>query len=65
MMNRSGETGWAARHGSWEESVLSWHEQIDEAFRRRQARGMVDLDAITPARTPQPRPRSLAEEARL
>jgi hypothetical protein len=32
---RSDEVGWFPAQGSYEESVLSWHEQIDESFRRR------------------------------
>jgi len=36
MAHRNGSPhGWRPLVGSWEESVLSWHEQIDGAFRRR------------------------------
>lgn len=27
--------GWSPVQGSWEESVLSWHEQVDAAFRHK------------------------------
>jgi len=29
-----GRTGWFPAQGSYEESVLSWHEQIERSFRR-------------------------------
>ncbi len=32
---RSSEAGWFPVQGSYEESVLTWHEQIDQSFRRR------------------------------
>ncbi len=32
---RSNEVGWFPAQGSYEEAVLSWHEQIDQSFRRR------------------------------
>jgi hypothetical protein len=32
-------TGWRPATESWEESVLSWHEQIEVAFRRRDETG--------------------------
>jgi hypothetical protein len=32
-------TGWRPATESWEESVLSWHEQIEAAFRRRDETG--------------------------
>jgi hypothetical protein len=38
---------WPAHPGSWEESVLSWYEQVGRAFKREQR---ADLDQIT---TPQ------------
>ncbi len=33
--------GWFPLRGSWEESVLSWNEQVDMALRRR----VTDLEA--------------------
>jgi hypothetical protein len=33
------ETAWRPAGGSYEEAVLSWHEQIESSFRRR------DIDA--------------------
>jgi hypothetical protein len=30
--------GWPPREGSYEEAVLSWHEQVEVAFRRRASR---------------------------
>lgn len=30
------DVGWFPMSGSYEEAVLSWHEQIDQSFRRRQ-----------------------------
>lgn len=33
---RTQEVGWFPARGSYEEAVLSWHEQIDQSFRRRQ-----------------------------
>jgi hypothetical protein len=35
---------WPAHPGSWEESVLSWYEQVGRAFKRDQS---PDLDHIT------------------
>lgn len=32
---RSSEVGWFPAQGSYEEAVLSWYEQIDQSFRRR------------------------------
>ncbi len=32
---RTNEVGWFPARGSYEEAVLSWHEQIDQSFRRR------------------------------
>jgi hypothetical protein len=32
---RNTEVGWSPAQGSYEEAVLSWHEQIDQSFRRR------------------------------
>ncbi len=36
---RTTDEGWLPHPGSYEESVLNWHEQIDEAFRRREGGG--------------------------
>ena len=33
---RTQDVGWFPTRGSYEEAVLSWHEQIDQSFRRRQ-----------------------------
>jgi hypothetical protein len=30
--------GWFPLRGSWEEAVLSWNEQVENSFRRREAR---------------------------
>ena len=27
--------GWLPAYGSWEEAVVSWHEQVETAFRRK------------------------------
>ena len=43
---------WPAHPGSWEESVLSWYEQVGRAFKRDQRN---DLTQIT---TPQDAGRS-------
>jgi hypothetical protein len=32
---RISNTGWYPLRGSYEEAVLTWHEQIDQSFRRR------------------------------
>lgn len=32
---KSSRDGWAPLQGSWEEAVLSWHEQVQTAFRRK------------------------------
>lgn len=32
---RTTEVGWFPAQGSYEEAVLSWQEQIDQSFRRR------------------------------
>ena len=34
---RSVQTGWVPRVGSYEEAVLSWHEQVEASFRQREA----------------------------
>lgn len=38
MIERQGtsEVGWFPLRGSYEEAVLSWYEQIELSFRRRQ-----------------------------
>ena len=37
---KSSRDGWVPLQGSWEEAVLSWHEQVQTAFRRhRDAEG--------------------------
>lgn len=33
---RTNEAGWSPARGSYEEAVLTWYEQIDESFRRRE-----------------------------
>jgi hypothetical protein len=33
---RTDDSGWFPLRGSYEEAVLSWHEQIEMSFRRRQ-----------------------------
>ena len=33
---REGEVGWFPAKGSYEEAVLSWQEQIEMSFRRRE-----------------------------
>ena len=33
---RSREAGWSPARGSYEEAVLSWYEQIELSFRRRE-----------------------------
>jgi hypothetical protein len=33
---RAQDIGWSPARGSYEEAVLSWQEQIDQSFRRRQ-----------------------------
>jgi len=33
---RGEEVGWSPTRGSYEEAVLSWHEQIELSFRRRE-----------------------------
>ena len=32
---RKSQQGWGAAPGTWEEAVLSWHEQIQTVFRNR------------------------------
>jgi hypothetical protein len=32
---RTSDVGWFPLRGSYEEAVLSWHEQIEMSFRRR------------------------------
>ncbi len=34
--SRVTEGGWFPLRGSYEEAVLSWHEQIEASFRRRE-----------------------------
>jgi hypothetical protein len=34
--NRATEGGWFPLRGSYEEAVLSWYEQIEASFRRRE-----------------------------
>lgn len=35
-----GLVGWFPLRGSWEESVLSWHEQVETALRNRKGNGL-------------------------
>ena len=46
---RNSSAGWFPARGSYEEAVLSWHEQIDQSFRRR------DLEAQRTGLEPQSR----------
>jgi hypothetical protein len=32
---RDSQAGWYPLRGSWEESVLTWNEQVDLSFRRQ------------------------------
>ncbi len=34
--------GWFPLRGSWEEAVLSWNEQVEISFRRREQSGWGD-----------------------
>jgi hypothetical protein len=36
-MGKRPQWGWDAREGSWEEAVLSWHEQVERSFLRRRS----------------------------
>jgi hypothetical protein len=43
---RATEGGWFPLRGSYEEAVLSWHEQIEASFRRRELEAQrADQDA--------------------
>jgi hypothetical protein len=35
QVGRDSQPGWYPLRGSWEESVLTWNEQVDSSFRRR------------------------------
>ena len=35
QVGRGSQPGWYPLRGSWEESVLTWNEQVDSSFRRR------------------------------
>ena len=35
QVGRDSQAGWYPLRGSWEESVLTWNEQVDLSFRRR------------------------------
>jgi len=37
VKERSAPMGWVPLAGSYEEAVLSWHEQVDASFRQREA----------------------------
>ena len=37
-MEHNTREGWFPLRGSWEEAVLSWNEQVEISFRRREAR---------------------------
>lgn len=37
--------GWSPARGSYEEAVLSWHEQIDQSFRRQSESQRTTLDS--------------------
>ena len=50
------QVGWFPLRGSWEEAVLSWNEQVEISFRRR------ELAARKP--TPEPRER-VVEDPRV
>jgi hypothetical protein len=50
---RSNEVGWFPARGSYEEAVLTWYEQIEQSFRRR------DLEAQR--MVPEPSARRSAE----
>ena len=34
--SRDSQAGWYPLRGSWEESVLTWNEQVDSSFRRQE-----------------------------
>lgn len=35
QVGRDSQPGWYPLRGSWEESVLTWNEQVNSSFRRR------------------------------
>ena len=48
---RATEGGWFPLRGSYEEAVLSWYEQIEASFRRRELEAQrADQEARRPAR---------------
>lgn len=55
--SRNGNVGWFPVRGSYEEAVLSWQEQIDQSFRRR------DLEAQRTGSEPKSRHESTASSA--
>jgi len=52
--------GWFPLRGSWEESVLSWNEQVDMALRHRKGLGLRFRQGELKAR---PQPPDLPEES--
>ena len=46
QVGRDSQPGWYPLRGSWEESVLTWNEQVNSSFRRRdQERAAAAKDA--------------------
>ena len=49
------EVGWFPAGGSYEEAVLSWHEQIEMSFRRRELAAQRTVEESPTRREEQPR----------
>ena len=50
---RSREAGWFPARGSYEEAVLSWYEQIELSFRRRELEAQRRGQDSWPEETPE------------
>lgn len=51
-MNREAQFDWLPLIGSWEESVLSWNEQVETAVRRRRETAETPQSALESERMP-------------
>jgi len=52
---QANEVGWFPAGGSYEEAVLSWHEQIEMSFRRRELAAQRTVEDSSTRRGEQPR----------
>ena len=59
---RGNEVGWFPTRGSYEEAVLSWYEQIEISFRRRELAAQRAVEERSTSRDAESRPPKAATD---